>query len=281
MQVVVTGSFDDLRSRHVRFLEEASKLGDVHVLLWSDETLRALEGQAPKLSEAERVYLLQANRYVEQVTLVTGQVERNAIPQVEKIRPDMALGTTALGTTWVVDEANDNAQKRAFCVSRSLGYRVVRDQDLKGFSLVRLDPEKQPPRQKVIVTGCYDWFHSGHVRFFEEVSGLGDLYVVVGSDANVRLLKGDGHPMFSQDERRYMVQSVRYVKQALISTGHGWMDAEPEIAIVKPDMYAVNEDGDKPEKREFCQAHGIQYVVLKRTPKEGLPRRQSTDLRGF
>jgi cytidyltransferase-like protein len=271
MQVVVTGSFDDLRSRHVRFLEEASKLGDVHVLLWSDETLRALEGQAPKLSEAERAYLLQANRYVEQVTLVTSQVERDAIPQVEKIRPEM----------WVVDEANDNAWKRAFCESRGLGYRVVRDRDLKGFPLVRLDPEKQPSRQKVIVTGCYDWFHSGHVRFFEEVSGLGDLYVVVGSDANVRLLKGDGHPMFSQDERRYMVQSVRYVKQALISTGQGWMDAEPEIAMIKPDMYAVNEDGDKPEKHEFCQAHGIQYVVLKRTPKEGLPRRQSTDLRGF
>ena len=102
-----------------------------------------------------------------------------------------------------------------------------------------------------------------------------------GSDANVRLLKGEGHPLFPQDERRYMVQSVRYVKQALISTGKGWMDAEPEIALIKPDMYAVNEDGDKPEKREFCQAHGLQYVVLKRTPKEGLPRRQSTDLRGF
>jgi hypothetical protein len=46
-------------------------------------------------------------------------------------------------------------------------------------------------------------------------------------------------------------------------------------------MYAVNADGDKPEKREFCRTHGIQYVVLTRTPKEGLPRRQSTDLRGF
>ena len=46
-------------------------------------------------------------------------------------------------------------------------------------------------------------------------------------------------------------------------------------------MYVVNEDGDKPEKREFCRAHGLEYVVLKRTPKEGLPRRQSTDLRGF
>ena len=140
---------------------------------------------------------------------------------------------------------------------------------------------EQPSRKKVVVTGCYDWFHSGHVRFFEEVSELGDLYVVAGNDANVRILKGEGHPLLPQAERRYMVQSVRYVKQALISTGQGWMDAEPEIAVIRPDMYAVNEDGDKPEKREFCQTHGIQYVVLKRTPKAGLPRRQSTDLRGF
>ena len=30
-KVVVVGSFDDLRSRHVRLLERASELGDVHV----------------------------------------------------------------------------------------------------------------------------------------------------------------------------------------------------------------------------------------------------------
>jgi hypothetical protein len=78
-----------------------------------------------------------------------------------------------------------------------------------------------------------------------------------------------------------MVGAVRYVKQALVSTGWGWLDAEPEIARLRPDIYLVNEDGDKPEKREFCEAHGLRYVVLKRTPKEGLPRRSSTDLRGF
>jgi hypothetical protein len=59
------------------------------------------------------------------------------------------------------------------------------------------------------------------------------------------------------------------------------MDTEPEISQIRPDMYAVNEDGNKPEKRAFCQAHGIDYVVLKRLPKEGLPKRESTALRGF
>jgi len=78
-----------------------------------------------------------------------------------------------------------------------------------------------------------------------------------------------------------MVQSVRYVKQALLSSGQGWMDAEPEVAVIRPHVYAVNEDGDVPEKRAFCEQHAIEYVVLKRIPKEGLPLRQSTRLRGF
>ena len=87
--------------------------------------------------------------------------------------------------------------------------------------------------------------------------------------------------MFSQDERRYMVQAIRHVTQALISTGEGWMDAAPEVARIKPNIYAVNQDGDKPEKAQFCAEHGLEYVVLKRTPKEGLARRESTFLRGF
>jgi len=41
--VFVAGSFDNLRSRHVRFLEEAAKLGELHVLLWSDEVARCLK----------------------------------------------------------------------------------------------------------------------------------------------------------------------------------------------------------------------------------------------
>jgi len=133
----------------------------------------------------------------------------------------------------------------------------------------------------VIVTGCFDWLHSGHVRFFEETSAFGELYVGVGHDANLRLLKGAGHPLFPEEERRYMVQSIRYVKEAVITSGDGWMDAEPEIQRLGIHAYAVNEDGDKPEKRAFCAEHGLEYLVLARTPAPGLPRRQSTELRGF
>jgi hypothetical protein len=71
------------------------------------------------------------------------------------------------------------------------------------------------------------------------------------------------------------------VKLAFINSGDGWLDAEPELKRIRPQIYVVNEDGDKPAKRAYCEANGIEYRVLKRVPKAGLPARQSTALRGF
>jgi hypothetical protein len=87
--------------------------------------------------------------------------------------------------------------------------------------------------------------------------------------------------LLPQDERRYMAGSIRFVAQALVSSGDGWLDAEPEIQKIQPDIYAVNEDGDKGGKREYCARMGIEYLVLKRVPAPGLPERSSTHLRGF
>jgi len=273
-RVVVTGSFDDLRSRHVRFLEEASRLGDVYVLLWSDEVVHAVHGVVSKFPQEERLYFLQAIRFVAQVSLVTHPIGRDVITPIDEIKPDL----------WVVDETSDSPQKRAYCEAHGLGYLVLKESGLLGFPITQPNQPRNAgplPHKKVFVTGSFDWLHSGHVRFLEEASELGDLYVGVGHDENIRLLKGPGHPMFSQDERLYMVQAIRFVTGSVITSGYRWMDAAPEIARIRPDLYVVNEDGDKPEKRAFCEEHHIEYVVLKRAPKDGLPKRESTSLRGF
>jgi cytidyltransferase-like protein len=261
----VCGSFDDLRSRHVRFLEEASKFGQLHVLLLSDEIATAVDGKTPKFPLAERKYFVEALRYVGQVSVISKPFEQGTLPQVQ-------------ANSWIAT----SPQEQRYCQTKGLKFHIIPDEKLKVFPPPPVAKSiSEPGRKKVLVTGCFDWVHSGHVRFFEEVSELGDVYAVVGHDANIQLLKGKGHPMFRQEERRYMVEAVRFVKSALISTGTGWLDAEPEIGVIKPDIYAVNEDGDKPEKRNFCKKNGIEYVVLKREPKTGLMRRQSTALRGF
>jgi cytidyltransferase-like protein len=270
--ILVSGSFDDLRSRQVRFLHEASKWGRVRVLLWSDDWVRALSGKNPKFPLAERRYILEALRFVDQVSPVDRfSLERTVL---DAVRRD--------GEVIWAEGMNPGMDTYAHLADHpEIQVQILCEEQLAGFPDSMSAEPPAAGRKKVVVTGCYDWLHSGHIRFFEEVSQLGDLYVVVGSDKNVRLLKGEGHPLFSQEERRYMVSTVRHVTGALISTGSGWMDAEPEIDQLKPDFYAVNEDGDKPDKRSFCETHGIGYVVLKRLPKEGLPRRESTHFRGF
>jgi cytidyltransferase-like protein len=266
-QVVVSGNSDDIKSRDLRFLQEASKLGELSVLLWPDATLQKLAGKAPKFPLAERKYFLNAVRYVSRVIEADGSASFETLPK--NLRADV----------WVDVAATASPAREAYALENKIARRIFKTGELKGFP----EPAPLPPsnRKKVIVTGSYDWLHSGHVRFFEEVSTYGDLYVIVGHDANIRLLKGEGHPLLSQDERRYIVGSIKFVKQALISSGDGWLDADPEIHRLKPDIYAVNEDGDRGGKREYCEKLGIEYLVLKHTSAPDLPRRSSTNLRGF
>lgn len=267
--VLVSGSFDNLVCRHVRLLHEASRLGRVHVTLWSDDAVEAATGRPPKFPVAERRYMVGALRFVDSLDVTDEARLAEEPPATSGVKPDF----------WAMMAEDLTSGRRAAAKARGIALRTFRDEDLAGHPIL---PHQCPSgRKKVMVTGCYDWFHSGHVRFFEEVSGLGDLHVVVGSDANVKLLKGEGHPLFSEGERCYLVGAVRFVTQSLVSTGTGWMDAAPEVERIRPDFYVVNEDGDKPEKREFCRTRGIEYVVLKRTPREGLVERSSTKLRGF
>ncbi len=132
--------------------------------------------------------------------------------------------------------------------------------------------------KKVLVTGCYDLLHSGHVEFFREAAQYGDLYVAIGSDKTIYDLKGRT-PVNSEQERLFMVKAVSSVHDAFISKGSGILDFVAELREMRPDIFVVNSDGNMPEKQDLCRELGIKYVVLERTPHAGLEARSTTDLR--
>lgn len=132
--------------------------------------------------------------------------------------------------------------------------------------------------KKVFVSGCYDLLHSGHVEFFKQASQFGELYVGIGSDATYQEYK-HRKPMFPEEERLFMVQSIRYVKEAYINQGSGVIDFIPTLDIVKPDVFVVNAEGGSDEKRQLCAERGIEYVELQRTSAEGLQARSSSGLK--
>jgi cytidyltransferase-like protein len=132
--------------------------------------------------------------------------------------------------------------------------------------------------KKVFVSGCYDMLHSGHVAFFKEASAYGDVYVGLGSDKTVADLKGR-HTINSEQERLYMVKSIKYVTEAFVNSGNGIMDFENELKELQPDYFVVNEDGYSPTKKELCDSMGIELKVLERIPDAGLPARSTTAIR--
>ena len=132
--------------------------------------------------------------------------------------------------------------------------------------------------KKVFVSGCFDHLHSGHVAFFEEASKLGDLYVGLGADKTVFNLK-NRRTVYSEQERLYIVKSIRFVKDAWVNTGSGILDFEDDVIELKPDILFVNEDGASDSKREFCNKNDIEYLISKRIPKDDLPERSTTEIR--
>lgn len=132
--------------------------------------------------------------------------------------------------------------------------------------------------KKVFVSGCYDLLHSGHVEFFKQASQYGDLYVGIGSDATYLEYK-HRKPMFPEEERLFMVQSIKYVKEACINEGSGVIDFLPSLDKFRPDIFVVNKEGGSEDKKKLCQERGIQYIELDRTPAEGLQARSSSSLK--
>lgn len=132
--------------------------------------------------------------------------------------------------------------------------------------------------KKVFVSGCFDLLHSGHVAFFEEAASHGALYVGLGSDKTISQLKGR-KTINTELERLYMVKALKSVKNAWINSGTGMMDFEKEIRELMPDIFFVNEDGYTLDKQKLCKELGIELLVSKRLPHQGLPARSTTLLR--
>ncbi len=55
MKVVVFGTFDNLHPGHLFFLSEATKRGDLHVVVARDKNVERIKNKTPVLNENERV----------------------------------------------------------------------------------------------------------------------------------------------------------------------------------------------------------------------------------
>src|SRR5436305_2561279 len=119
-QVVVSGGFDDMRSRDMRFLEEAAKLGELTVLLRPDAVLERLTGKAPKFPFGERKYFLDAIRYVSKVVEAEGSADCDSLPRTLSV------------DVWADRQGTANREREQYARDNNISYRVFSCENLNG-----------------------------------------------------------------------------------------------------------------------------------------------------
>jgi len=96
----------------------------------------------------------------------------------------------------------------------------------------------------VFTNGCFDILHRGHIELLKYCKSLGTVIVGLNSDESVKKLKGVTRPFFHQEDRKFMLESCKYVDGVVI------FDEETPYNLIKrlkPDI--IVKGGDyKPEE---------------------------------
>ena len=96
--------------------------------------------------------------------------------------------------------------------------------------------------KKVVVNGVFDIVHIGHIELLKYAKSLGDhVLVLIDADKEVKKLKGPLRPINNQEERKLLLESLRYVDEVKVfNTQQELVDLikeyQPDI-MVKGDEY--------------------------------------------
>jgi D-beta-D-heptose 7-phosphate kinase/D-beta-D-heptose 1-phosphate adenosyltransferase len=113
---------------------------------------------------------------------------------------------------------------------------------------------------KIIFTnGCFDILHRGHIELLKYCKTLGTVIVGLNSDESIKRLKGRSRPINKQTDRKYMLESCKYVDQVII-----FNDDTPYSLIkqIKPDI--IVKGGDYEESKvvgnDLATVHIFKFI---------------------
>ncbi|TSA26857.1 MAG: D-glycero-beta-D-manno-heptose 1-phosphate adenylyltransferase [Ignavibacteriales bacterium] len=129
--------------------------------------------------------------------------------------------------------------------------------------------------KKVVFTnGVFDILHAGHVDYITKAKSKGDILIVaVNSDSSVKKIKGELRPIVPQNERAFIISSLKPVDYVVI------FDEETPYEIINkiiPDVLVkgadwsvenivgrdiVEANGGKVETIEFINDHSTTNII--------------------
>ena len=115
----------------------------------------------------------------------------------------------------------------------------------------------------VLVGGCFDLLHFGHISFLKKARSISDhLVVAIESDENVSAMKGPSRPIHTKLQRKVMLEALSCVDEVLMLPP---MKSDEEyaslVARVHPHVIAITE-GDSMENKKRRHAKTIQAEIV-------------------
>lgn len=115
-------------------------------------------------------------------------------------------------------------------------------------------------KQLVFTNGCFDILHRGHVTYLTFARNQGDaLVVALNTDASVKTNKGDERPINGEEDRAYVLGSLRAVDYIVY-----FSEKEPKeiIAQILPQVLVKGSDwAHYVSGRDVVEANGGRVVL--------------------
>ena len=122
--------------------------------------------------------------------------------------------------------------------------------------------------KKIIFTnGCFDILHPGHIKLLEYCKSLGTVIVGLNSDQSIKNLKGPKRPINNQIDRKFMLESLKYVDKVII-----FNEITPYELIKKINPCIIVKGGDYSIEsvvgNDLCEVRIFSYVEGYSTTKK-------------
>lgn len=134
--------------------------------------------------------------------------------------------------------------------------KILTDNLLKTFR------EEHKDKKIVFTNGCFDILHVGHIRYMQDASKLGDIFVVgLNSDDSVKRLKGPTRPINCEEDRAELLCALGFVDYVVIFEE----DTPYElIKTIQPDVLVKGGDylPDEVVGKDIVEERGGKLVLI-------------------
>lgn len=124
---------------------------------------------------------------------------------------------------------------------------------------------KKGNKKIVLVGGCFDILHAGHILFLEAAKKEGDILIVLlESDDNIKKIKGNNRPINSQENRQIILSALKNVDYIIPLSGVTTNSEYDRLMIqIKPDVVAITEgDSQLNLRSKQCDSVGATLKIV-------------------